>query len=88
MVTPFQENGEVDYEQAKKLAKALLKSGSDGVVVVGTTGESPTVTWEEEYRLFKEIKATRTNAPAKGGETAPMISRCALVTHRLNQVRL
>jgi 4-hydroxy-tetrahydrodipicolinate synthase len=56
MVTPFAKNGEVDYEQAKKLALALIKSGSDGVVVVGTTGESPTITWEEEYRLFKEIK--------------------------------
>ena len=42
MVTPFKENGAVDYEQAKKLALALLNSGSEGVVVVGTTGESPT----------------------------------------------
>ena len=57
MVTPFNEEGQVDYEQAKKLALALLNSGSDGLVVVGTTGESPTVTWDEEYRLFREIKA-------------------------------
>ena len=57
MVTPFDEKGEVDYEQAKKLALALLNSGSDGLVVVGTTGESPTVTWEEELRLFSEIKS-------------------------------
>lgn len=56
MVTPFNEKGEVDYEQAKKLALALLKSGSDGVVVAGTTGESPTLTHEEEFRLFREIK--------------------------------
>lgn len=57
MVTPFKEDGSVDYEQAKKLALALLASGSDGLVVVGTTGESPTVTWEEEHQLFKEIKS-------------------------------
>ncbi len=57
MVTPFNEGGEVDYVQAKKLALALLDSGSDGLVVVGTTGESPTVTWEEELRLFSEIKS-------------------------------
>lgn len=57
MVTPFQENGEVDYEQAKKLALALLDSGSDGVVVAATTGEAPTLTWEEEQRLFIEIKS-------------------------------
>ena len=56
MVTPFKENGEVDYEQAKKLALALLSSGSDGIVVVGTTGESPTLIRKEEDRLFREIK--------------------------------
>ncbi len=57
MVTPFNEKGAVDYEQAKKLALALIKSGSDGLVVVGTTGESPTVTSEEKLRLFGEIKS-------------------------------
>jgi 4-hydroxy-tetrahydrodipicolinate synthase len=57
MVTPFDEKGEVDYEQAKKLALALINSGSDGVVVVGTTGESPTLVRQEELRLFREIKA-------------------------------
>jgi len=57
MVTPFDENGAIDYEQAKKLACALINSGSDGIVVVGTTEEAPTVTWEEEHRLFREIKS-------------------------------
>jgi len=57
MVTPFNEKGEVDYEQAKKLALALLNSGSDGVVVAATTGEAPTLTWEEEMRLFTEVKS-------------------------------
>lgn len=57
MVTPFDDKGAVDYEQAKKLALALLSSGSDGVVVVGTTGESPTLVRPEELRLFKDIKA-------------------------------
>jgi len=57
MVTPFKENGEVDYEQAKKLALALLDSGSDGVVVAATTGEAPTLSWEEELQLFKEVKS-------------------------------
>ncbi len=58
MVTPFDEEGVVDYEQAKKLALALLDSGSDGLVVVGTTGESPTLVREEELKLFKAIKET------------------------------
>ncbi|MFC1970364.1 4-hydroxy-tetrahydrodipicolinate synthase [Chloroflexota bacterium] len=57
MVTPFTESGEVDYEQAKKLAVVLLDSGSDGLVVVGTTGESPTLVRKEELRLFTEVKA-------------------------------
>ena len=57
MVTPFNEKGEVDYEQAKKLAVALIDSGSDGVVVAATTGESPTLSWDEEMRLFTEIKS-------------------------------
>ncbi len=57
MVTPFNEEGAVDYEQAKNLALALLNSVSQGLVVVGTTGESPTLTREEELRLFSEIKS-------------------------------
>jgi len=58
MVTPFDEKGEVDYQQAKRLAQALLKSGSQGVVVSGTTGECPTLTKEEKLRLFAEVRST------------------------------
>ena len=57
MVTPFDAKGNVDYVQAKKLAKGLLDSGSDGVVISGTTGECPTLTHEEKLRLFAEIKS-------------------------------
>jgi 4-hydroxy-tetrahydrodipicolinate synthase len=56
MVTPFDSNGAVDYAQAKRLALALLDSGSDGVVLAGTTGESPTLTHDEKMRLFSEVK--------------------------------
>ncbi len=56
MATPFDEKGEVDYKQAKKLALALIDSGSDGVVVVGTTGESPTLTHEEDVNVFAAVK--------------------------------
>jgi len=56
MVTPFKDSGEVDYEQAKRLALALLASGSDGIVAAGTTGEAPTLSWEEELQLFRELK--------------------------------
>ncbi len=57
MVTPFNSEDEIDYQQAKKLALALLSSGSDGLVISGTTGESPTLTIEEKLRLFSEIKS-------------------------------
>ncbi len=56
MVTPFDAEGKVDYEQAKRLANALLDSGSDGVIVSGTTGESPTLTTTEKLRLYAEVK--------------------------------
>lgn len=57
MVTPFDINGEVDYRQAKNLARALLDSGSDGLVVSGTTGESPNLSFEEKLQLFAEVKS-------------------------------
>lgn len=57
MVTPFDERGEIDYRQAQRLAQALLESGSDAVVVSGTTGESPTLAREEKLRLFAEVKS-------------------------------
>jgi 4-hydroxy-tetrahydrodipicolinate synthase len=56
MITPFDEKGKVDYAQAKRLANALLDSGSDGLVVSGTTGESPSLSTEEKLRLFAEVK--------------------------------
>lgn len=56
MVTPFDDEGRVDYGQAQRLALALLDSGSDGVVVAGTTGEAPTLTREEKLKLFAEVK--------------------------------
>src|SRR4030043_465589 len=56
MVTPFDDRGDVDYAQARRLAQALLDSGSDGVVVSGTTGEAPTLSHQEKLRLFAEVK--------------------------------
>ena len=56
MVTPFTEEGDVDYARARELAKALLKSGSDGLVIGGTTGEAPAMSDDELLRLFAEVK--------------------------------
>jgi 4-hydroxy-tetrahydrodipicolinate synthase len=63
MVTPFKDNGEVDYEQTKKLAKAVLASGNDGLVLAATTGEAPTLSWDEEMRIFTEVKGAVGDGP-------------------------
>mgnify|MGYP001797297456 FL=1 len=55
MVTPFKEDGSVNYDVAEKLAVHLAENGTDTFVVCGTTGESPSMTWDEEYQLFKCI---------------------------------
>jgi 4-hydroxy-tetrahydrodipicolinate synthase len=56
MVTPFDETGKVNYAIAEKLADHLVEHGSDALVVCGTTGESPTLSWDEEYQLFQVVK--------------------------------
>lgn len=56
MVTPFDETGKVNYAIAEKLADYLVEHGSDALVICGTTGESPTLSWDEEYQLFQVVK--------------------------------
>jgi 4-hydroxy-tetrahydrodipicolinate synthase len=56
MVTPFQENLEVDYPTAIALAKRLVEQKHTGLVVAGTTGESPTLSKAEKLKLFRDIK--------------------------------
>lgn len=55
MVTPFKEDGSVNYAVAERLAAHLVEHGTDAIVVCGTTGESPTLTWDEEYELFQVV---------------------------------
>lgn len=57
MITPFTAKGAVDYAVAAKLAAHLVNQGSDAILVCGTTGESPTLAWSEEYKLFQTIQA-------------------------------
>lgn len=56
MVTPFDKDLEVDYKKAQELAEHLIANGNDGIVVAGTTGESPTLTNTEKLNLFKAVK--------------------------------
>lgn len=58
MVTPFDQSGDVNYAVVEALAAHLVAHGTDTLVVCGTTGESPTLSWDEEYQLFNVVKQT------------------------------
>ena len=57
MVTPFDTDLQVDHDRAGELARWLVKEKSDGIVVGGTTGESPTLSNDEKLDLFKTVRA-------------------------------
>ena len=56
MVTPFDASGAVDLDLAGRLARHLVEQGSDGLLVCGTTGESPTLSWEEQLQLLSAVR--------------------------------
>lgn len=61
MVTPMGKDGVIDYDKVELLADYLVKSGSDAILVAGTTGESPTLTNEEEIELVSSVKRAAKN---------------------------
>lgn len=68
MVTPFDDQGAVDYDAAARLATYLVDHGHDGVLVSGTTGESPTTSNEEKSRLLRAvIEAVGDRVPVMAG---------------------
>lgn len=70
MVTPFDQEGKIDFEATKLLINHLIANGNDGIVVVGTTGESPTLSSKEKAELFKftvEVVAGRVKVIAGTG---------------------
>ena len=75
MITPFDEEGNIDFPQARKLAKGLTESGTDGLVIGGTTGESPSMSDDEKIQLFAEIKE-------EVGDTASVIAGTTDNNHR------
>jgi 4-hydroxy-tetrahydrodipicolinate synthase len=82
MVTPFTPQGEVDYRRARELAEALISSGSDGLVVTGTTGESPTLTNDEKLRLYHEVRI------AIGNRATIVAGTCNYNTHESIELSL
>lgn len=55
MVTPFAEDGKLNLEEAGKLVEHLIATGTEGIVVCGTTGESPTLAHDEKLQLFRKV---------------------------------
>lgn len=64
MVTPFNDQLEVDYDKVKELVEHLIKQGNDAIVVAGTTGESPNLSKEEKLKLF-EVSLSQANGRVK-----------------------
>lgn len=58
MITPFNQDLSIDYKSLEKLIEHLIKTGSDSILVAGTTGETPTLTHEEEAQMFDFVKQT------------------------------
>ncbi len=56
MVTPFGEDGQVNFAEVERLVEHLIQTGSEGIVVAGTTGESPTLSHKEKFELFRVVK--------------------------------
>ncbi len=84
MVTPFDEKREVDYNKVEALASYLVENGSDAVLVTGTTGESPTLTFDEEIEILSSAKRGVSNKAkvimgtgSNCTETAVMMSKRA-----------
>lgn len=68
MVTPFNDQLEVDYNQTVKLAERLVAEGTDTILLAGTTGESPTLTTDEKLQLFEQvIKSLKGKIPIMAG---------------------
>lgn len=68
MITPFTSEGRLNAGEAERLASYLADNGTDTLVVCGTTGESPTLSWEEEYELFRVVRdAVRGKAKVVAG---------------------
>jgi len=56
MVTPFDENGEINWKEVDRLVEKLINDGSDSILVTGTTGEAPTLSREEKLQLYERVK--------------------------------
>ena len=71
MITPFGPDGAVDHGRVWDLAHHLVETGSDGIVVAGTTGESPTLSDDEKVALFGTVVDAVGDGPGSWAAPAP-----------------
>ena len=89
MVTPFSADGTVNYEVAERLAVHLAENGTDTLVVCGTTGESPTLSWDEEFELFRVVqKAVAGKAKVMAGTGSNSTSEAIAATQKARSLGL
>ncbi len=87
IVTPFDANGAVDHERFRALAVHLVENGSDGLVVAGTTGESPTLTDEERLELIAAaVDAVGDRATIVAGTGTYSTAHSVHLTERAHQL--
>lgn len=89
MITPFNKDGNVNYEVAEALAVYLAKHGTDTLVVCGTTGESPTLSWDEEYQLFQVVQqAVAGQAKVVAGTGSNSTAEAISATQKADKLKL
>ena len=87
IVTPFREDGSIDFESFQRLARHLVENGSDGLVVSGTTGESPNLTDDERLDLFRAaIEAVGTDATVVAGTGTYSTAHSVHLTEKANEL--
>jgi 4-hydroxy-tetrahydrodipicolinate synthase len=86
MVTPFDEDGSLAEESTVRLMHHLLENGSDGLVLAGTTGESPTLTDDEKVRLWEIGVAESGDAPVIAGTGTNDTRHTIELTERADEI--
>jgi 4-hydroxy-tetrahydrodipicolinate synthase len=87
IVTPFRSDGSIDFERFRELAQHLVENGSDGIVVAGTTGESPTLSDDEKLELFRAaVDAVGDRATVVAGTGTYDTRHSAHLTEQTNEI--
>jgi len=87
LITPFNKQGEVDYEALKKLVESQIKAGIDVLVPCGTTGESPTLSDDEKYKVVKiVIETSNGRVPVVAGAGGNNTKKAVEMTKKMKEL--